>query len=47
VTLAKGRTPARERVEIRWAGRDEFDSDLRDRIDGAWYADLFRVAERA
>ncbi len=40
VTLGKGRTPARERVEIRWAGQGEFDSDLRDRIDGEWYADL-------
>jgi DNA invertase Pin-like site-specific DNA recombinase len=40
VTLSKGRNPARERVDIRWAGADEFDSDLRDRIDGEWYADL-------
>jgi DNA invertase Pin-like site-specific DNA recombinase len=40
VTLAKGRTPARERVEIRWAGQDEFDADLLDRIEGVWYADL-------
>jgi hypothetical protein len=43
VTLGKGRTPARERVEIRWAGQGEFDSDLRDRIDGEWYADLLPV----
>lgn len=45
VTLAKGRTPARERVEIRWAGQDDFDADLRDRIDGEWYADLFPAKE--
>lgn len=37
VTLAKGRTPARERVEIRWAGQDDFDHDLRDRMDSAWF----------
>jgi len=47
VTLAKGRTPARERVEIRWAGQDEFDSDLRDRIDGEWYADLLPARKEA
>lgn len=47
VMLEKGRTPARERVEIRWAGQDEFDEDLRDRIDEAWYADLLPAKETA